>query len=167
MKQVELQINLRIHELLEKHEDEISDEFKRRLINPEGRKRFPAYQRMNADLLNWRTKLLLRNLKSAVRTRERGVFVAYCSDLAERRFEEGYPGDQVCDALRMLNQICFKTLLRDPQAGGLKGDMIDHVTLTLRAGCDRVQELFEELETSTPRKRQQEAMSWDWWLTGG
>ncbi len=167
MKQVELQINLRIHELLEKHEDEISDEFKRRLTGPEGRQRFPAYQHVNADLLSWRTKLLLRNLKSAVRTRERAVFAAYCGDLAERRFEEGYPGDQVCDALRMLNHICFKTLLRDPEAGGLKRDMIDHITLTLRAGCDRAQEVFEELETSSARKRQQEAQSWDWWLTGG
>ena len=61
------------------------------------------------------------------------MFAAYCGDLAERRFQEGYPGQQVCDALRMLNQICFKALLRDPEAAGLKRDMIDHITLTLHA----------------------------------
>jgi hypothetical protein len=65
----------------------------------------------------------------------------------------------------MLNQICFKALLRDPEAAGLKSDMIDHITLTLRAGCDRAQEVFEELETSSVRTRQED--SWDWWLTGG
>jgi hypothetical protein len=167
MKQVELQSNLRIHELLERHEDEISDEFKRRLVGPEGRGRFPAYQQMSPDLLSWRTKLLLRNLKSAVRTRERGVFATYCGDVAERRFKEGFPGNQVCDALRLLNHICFKTLLLDPEAGDLKRDMIDHITLTLRAGCDRVQEVFEELETSSTPARQQDGMKWDFWLTGG
>ncbi len=45
--------------------------------------------------------------------------------------------------------------------------MIDHITLTLRAGCDRAQEVFEELEASAARARQRDAMTWDWWLTGG
>ena len=102
------------------------------MIGPDGRQRFPAYQNIDADQFDWSKKLLLRNLKNAVRTRERAVFAAYCGDLAERRFQEGYPGQQVCDALRMLNQICFKALLRDPEAAGLKSDMIDHITLTLR-----------------------------------
>jgi len=167
MKQVELQSNLRIHELLGKHEKEIGDEFTRRLIGPDGRQRFPAYQNIDADQFDWSKKLLLRNLKNAVRTRERAVFAAYCGDLAERRFQEGYPGQQVCDTLRMLNQICFKALLRDPEAAGLKRDMIDHITLTLRAGCDRAQEVFEELETAAVRTRQEDSKTWDWWLTGG
>ena len=92
------------------------------------------------------------------------MFVAYCGDLAEHRFQEGYPGQQVCDALRMLNQICFRALLRDPEAAGLKSDMIDHITLTLRAGCDRAQEVFEELETSAARTRQRDR-DLGWWLT--
>jgi nucleoside-diphosphate-sugar epimerase len=167
MKSIELQSNLQIYELLEKHEDEISNEFTRRLTGPEGRRRFPAYQGLHADQLSWRHKLLLLNLKNAVRTRERGVFAAYCGGLAERRFAEGYPGDQVCDTLRMMNQVCFKMMLRDPEAKGLKRDMIDHITLTLRAGCDRAQEVFEELETSAARRRQQDATNRDWWLTGG
>ncbi|MBV8611578.1 MAG: hypothetical protein JO034_29565 [Singulisphaera sp.] len=45
--------------------------------------------------------------------------------------------------------------------------MIDHITLTLRAGCDRAQEVFEELETSSVRTRQEDSETWDWWLTGG
>ena len=44
--------------------------------------------------------------------------------------------------------------------------MIDDITLTLRAGCDRAQEVFEELETSSVRTRQRDS-TWDWWLTGG
>ena len=110
MKQVDLQSNLRIHELLEKHEQEIGDEFTRRLIGPDGRQRFPAYQNINADQFDWSKKLLLHNLKNAVRTRKRAVFAAYCGDLAERRFHDGYPGQQVCGSIRVLNQVCFKAL---------------------------------------------------------
>lgn len=153
MKQVNLRNNLRIHELLEKHEEEICDEFTRRLTGPDGRERFPAYQNITADAHRWNHKILLRNLKNAVRTRERAVFAAYCGDLARRRFQEGYPGQQVCDALRMLNAICFTALLRDPEAADLKSDMIDHITLTLRAGCDCAQEVFEALEASAARSR--------------
>jgi hypothetical protein len=156
MKQVDLRSNLRIHELLEKHEEEIGDEFTRRLIGPDGRQRFPAYQNLGADQLQWNHKILLRNLMNAVRTRERAVFAAYCGDLAEHRFHEGYPGQQVCDAIQMLNQICFWAILRDPQAAGLKSDMIDHITLTLRAGCDRAQAVFEDLETAAARTRQRD-----------
>ena len=167
MKQIEGRSYLRIHELLEKHEEEICDEFTRRLTSPDGRRRFPAYQNLGADQHRWNHKILLRNLKNAVRTRDRGVLIAYCVDLAERRFQEGYPGQQVCATLRILNQVCFIVLRRDPEAAGLKSDMIDHITLTLRAGCDRAQEVFEELETAAARTRQRDAMTWDWWLTGG
>jgi hypothetical protein len=156
MKQIDGRSYLRIHELLQKHEEEICDEFTRRLTGPDGRRRFPAYQNLGADQLRWNHKILLRNLMNAVRTRDRGVLTAYCVDLAERRFQEGYPGQQVCAALRMLNQVCFRALLRDPEAAGLKSDMIDHITLTLRAGCDRAQEVFEELETSAARTRQRD-----------
>jgi nucleoside-diphosphate-sugar epimerase len=166
MKHINLRSNLQIHELLQKHEEEICDEFTRRLTGPDGRQRFPAYQHINPDQLGWNHKILLRNLMNAVRTRERAVFAAYCGDLAERRFLEGYPGQQVCDAIQMLNQICFWALLRDPEAAALKSDMIDDITLTLRAGCDRAQEVFEELETSSVRTRQRDS-TWDWWLTGG
>ncbi len=156
MKQVNLRSNLRIHELLEKHEEEICDEFTRCLTGPDGRQRFPAYQNLGADQLHWNHELVLRNLMNAVRTRERAVFAAYCGDLAKHRFQEGYPGQQVCNALQLLNQICFKVLLRDPEAAGLNSDMIDHITLTLRAGWDRAQGVFEELETAAARTRQRD-----------
>jgi nucleoside-diphosphate-sugar epimerase len=159
MKEVRLHSYLRIHQLLEQHEQEICDEYTARLTGPEGRERFASYQSVTADEHEWNQKLILRHLMNAVRTRERAVFVSYCGDLAERRFHEGYRSHEVCDALQILNQICFKILLREPEGPGLKDEMYDHITTTLRAGCDRAQEVFEEFEATEARRLRREAPS--------
>ena len=90
--------------------------------------------------------LILRHLMNAVRTRERGILVSYCRDLAVRRFEQGYEAREVCNALRELNRIAFKHLRRDPESEGLREDIKDHVTMTLTWGCDEAQQVFEHLE---------------------
>jgi nucleoside-diphosphate-sugar epimerase len=159
MKEVRLRSYLRIHQLLERHEQEICEEYTARLTGPEGRERFASYQSVSADQHEWHHKVVLRHLMNAVRTRERAVLVSYCGDLAARRFREGFRSHEVCDALQLLNQICFKTLLRDPEAAGLKEEMYDHITTTLRAGCDRAQEVFEELEAADARRRRRESSS--------
>jgi predicted small metal-binding protein len=82
---------------------------------------------------------------NAVRTRERGILVSYCRDLAERRFEQGFEAREVCNALRELNRIVFKHLRRDPESDGLREDIKHHVTMTLTWGCDEAQQEFEHL----------------------
>jgi hypothetical protein len=159
MKEVHLRSYLRIHQLLEEHEQEIRDEYTERLTGPDARERFASYQTVSAEEHEWNHKLILRHLMNAVRTRERAVFVSYCGDLAERRYHQGFPGHEVCEALQLLNQICFKSLLKDPEAAALKEEMFDHITTTLRAGCDRAQEVFEELEAADARRRRREAPS--------
>lgn len=152
MKQVQVRTNLLIYHLLERHEDEIFEEFTRRLTDVEAVVRFSNYHDLAADQHRWNHRLVLRQLMNAIRTRDRAVFFAYCGDLAERRFHQGYQGQQVCDALQLLNQICFKVLRRDPEATGLRDAILDHVTSTLRAGSDHVLEVFESLERRSRRR---------------
>ena len=90
--------------------------------------------------------MLLHQLMLAVRTRERAVFARYCGDLATRRFHQGFEGHEVCEAVELLNLVVFKVLLRDPEGHALKDKMIDHVTITLRVGCDHARETFENLQ---------------------
>jgi hypothetical protein len=90
---------------------------------------------------------------NAVRTRERSILVSYCRDLAERRFQQGFQTREVCDALRELNRIVYKRLLRDPEAAGMKADLYEHVTMTLTWGCDEAQQVFEHLEARGRKSR--------------
>jgi nucleoside-diphosphate-sugar epimerase len=159
MKEVHLETNLRIFALLKKHAHEIALEFTELLTGPEGRQRFPSYQQVSEQDHRWNHTLILRHLMNAVRTRERSILVSYCRDLAERRFEQGFPSGEVCEALRELNRIIFKRLLRDPEAHAMKADLYEHVTMTLTWGCDEAQQVFEHLEARRRKARRRSPIS--------
>jgi hypothetical protein len=89
--------------------------------------------------------VVLRHLLNAVRTGEKGIFTAYCRDLADKRFSGGFSVDEVCSALDLVGRISRSKLLDDPESRGLESAIWDHVTMTIQFGCDQVQETFEDL----------------------
>lgn len=143
LKHVDVPVNLKLHWLLEAHEAQIITEFNDLLTGPYGRTRFRTYQQLSPSEHSWNHRLILQQLKNAVRTRERGIFMAYCRELALRRHAEGYRGDELCHALEALNLVCFRVLRRDPETRNLRGAIQDYITSTLRLGCDQAQEVFE------------------------
>jgi hypothetical protein len=154
MKSVHVRSYLRIHALLERHSDEIVEEFTAALTRPGNRDRFPSYQDIDAANHAWNHRLILRSLMNAVRTRERGIFIAYCRDLARRRFEEGYSGQELRAALETLNQICLDTLEQDPEIGPLRPYLHDHISTTIRFANDEVEETFDILREEARRREQ-------------
>ena len=145
LKEVHLRSNLRIYRLLEKHQDWIGRELIKRLRAPEAARFFPSYQRVSGDIMEWRGTVIIRHLMNSVRTRDKGIFMAYCRDLAQRRFGEGFLAEEVCSAVEILGSICLRRLLDDPEGQGLDHDLDDHITTTVRFGCDQILETFEEL----------------------
>ncbi len=145
MKQVQLRTHLRIHRLLEKNHDLIRSQFIEALVGPEGGRRFPSYQGVKPEILAWRFTIVLRHLMNAVRTGDKGVFTAYCRDLAVKRFEEGFEAHEVCGALSQLDRVCVAAILADPEGTGLEAKLKDHLSMTIQFGCDQIQEIFEEL----------------------
>jgi hypothetical protein len=146
MKEVHLRKNLRIHRLLEKHHDEIRSEFvDGHLIGSEGPERFPHYQSVPREILEWRFTVVLRHLLNAVRTGEKGLFTAYCRDLAEKRYRDGFGAIEVCNALEALDDTCREKVQLDDEAEGLEQAMHDYLTMTVQFGCDQVLETYEEL----------------------
>jgi nucleoside-diphosphate-sugar epimerase len=143
MKIAQIRPNLVIHRLLELHEDEITDTFTAFLLGPEGREHLESYQNVAPEDHEWNHRMVLRNLTTAVRTREKGVFMAYCRDLAERRAQQGFREDELCYALASLNDICLDVLRRDPQSKGLEEALQNYVTMTIQFGIDHVQEVYE------------------------
>lgn len=151
MKEVRLRANLLIHSLLKQHKALIEHEYTEFLLGEEGRHRFPSYQKLSIEDHRWNHQLILGHLMNAVRTRERGLLMAYCADLARRRYAQGYDPVEVCGALEQLNRICFKVLRRDRATDGLQREMQDHITMTLRFGCDQAQHTFEHLVAASRR----------------
>jgi hypothetical protein len=146
LKEVTLRTNLRIHRLLEKNHDEIRRRFVDRLVgNDEAAARFPSYQQVPPEILEWRFTVVLRHLLNAVRTAEKALFTAYCRDLGEKRYQDGFDPREVCGALELLNDVCVQTLREDPETAKLEEAMHEHLGMTVQFGCDQVMETYEEL----------------------
>ncbi len=143
MKGVRVPANLKLHWLLELHQEAVMRDFVGLLTGPAGRARFGRYQELTREQLQWSVRLIYRSLLNAVRTRDKGVFMGYCRDLAEQRLKEGYSASELCGALEALNLVCWRVLRRDPESQGLREAIFDYVTSTLRSGCDQAQEVFE------------------------
>ncbi len=151
MRRVSVPANLKIHWLLEQHQETVMSRFTQMLTGADGRDRFPSYQSLTPAQHDWHHRLVYRNLLSAVRTRDKGVFMGYCRDLAEQRLKEGYTANELCGALETLNLVCWRVLRRDPTSNGLRQAITDYVTATLRSGCDQAQEVFELAEAREHR----------------
>lgn len=162
MKQVRMRVNLRIHRLLEAHEQEIAEAYQARLNSPENATLFPNYRRLSNEVSAWNHRMVLRNLMNAVRTRERAVFMAYCRDIAEARFAAGFSAEEVCAALEVLNDVCTRAILEDPESEGLQDRIFEHLTMTMRIGEDQVQEVFEDLDTARMHRVEDEAAAAGW-----
>jgi hypothetical protein len=146
MRRVRLRPNLILHRLLERHHDEIRRRFLQdQLGGPDAARRFPGYQQLPAEILEWRCTVVLRHLLNAVRAGDKGLFTAYCRDLAEKRHKERFSGEEVCGALMLLNDACLGVLRSDPEAQGLDEALRDYVTMTVQFGCDQVMEIYDEL----------------------
>ncbi len=151
MKGMRVPANLKIHWLLEQHQEVVMRDFVELLTGPTGRERFARYQALTREQLEWSVRLIYRSLLNAVRTGDKGVFMGYCRDLAEQRLKEGYSASELCGALEALNLVCWRALRRDPESKGLREAIFDYVTSTLRSGCDQAQEVFEVAEARQHR----------------
>ena len=153
LKESNVRPHLRIYRLLEKHSNEIRKEFCRTVQSPVGGALFPSYQAVKEDVLSWRFTVAVRHLLNAIRTREKGIFMDYCRDLADKRQADGFSSEELCRALRVLGDICLRRLEHDREALDLRDDLHDHVTTTINFGCDQVLDTYEQREEDARRKR--------------
>lgn len=138
MKQVRVRPNLKIHSLLEKHKDEIADTFTEVL-----KEKFPSYQAMSDQDHLWNHRLIMRALRNAIRLRVKADFMDYCRDLAERRLEQGFSGQELLGALELLNEVCLKVVHSDPDAEDMRPHTPTCITMTLQFGMDQVMDVID------------------------
>jgi hypothetical protein len=149
--------NLRIHRLLERHEQRIGRELSERMLSSDGQRRFPSYQKLSEDQREWNHRVALRRLMDAIRSGDKSVYRSFCQDLAEIRFKQGFQVAEVCGALQALREVALWVLESDPDAEGLKADLDEYISMTLLFGCDQVEDTFESLRDRAARRERRSA----------
>jgi nucleoside-diphosphate-sugar epimerase len=145
-KKVRLRPNLRIHRLLETHQETIRRRVLGELLaGPESDVRFRATRRASPQVLEWRFTVAWRHVLNSVRAQDRGLFLGYCRDFAGTRFAEGVPVVEIVRVLRLIERSAIEAVSEDPDAAGLEGALYAHVTMTIEFGCDQVLEVYEDL----------------------
>jgi nucleoside-diphosphate-sugar epimerase len=155
MKKVHVPQNLRLYQLLERHQPELVEEYTKALQEAG----FPSYRQLSDEDHEWHHRMILRQLLNAVRTQDRHVLVAYCGDLAERRYRQGYAVEELCGAIEALESVCTSVLARDPDSRSLALEIRDDVTTPLKWGVDRIQETYETLAAADARRARASAGS--------
>jgi hypothetical protein len=120
------------------------------LQSPVRHDRFPNYAAMSSSELRWHIGVVYDLLSAAVRTGDRELLLTYIHDLAGRRFAGGFPPAELCDAVRVINDITVEELLYKPEVADFKDEIRDSLTLSVALAIDGVQDAYEILHETTP-----------------
>jgi len=144
MKPVEMEPSFRLVSLLERHEAELLRASMAELGAPQGAALFPHYRALEEDEIRWAKRQLFLQLRTTVRTRDVGVFRAYCRQLAERRRLQGFPAEEVVRIIGAEHALCLRLLRADPQSLRLGQVIEDHVSRAFVVGMDAIEDAYEE-----------------------
>lgn len=152
MRAVDTSANLRIHQLLEKHEEQICEAMSALMTGDSARAVYPTYQHLTPEEREWNYRVALRHLLDSVRTRDKTIYGSFCRDLAELRFAQGFRPREVREALESFRDICLGTLHSDDESADLSEEIENHVLMTMLYGCDQVEDAFDRLTEARNRQ---------------
>ena len=155
MRVVDTSANLRIHQLLEKHEALICESMAELMTGKEGQHLYPTYQQLSPEERAWNYRVAVRHLLDSVRTRDKTVYGSFCRDLAELRLAQGFYREEVREALQSFQDVCLSILHADDEAAGLEQEIENHILMTMLYGCDQIEEAFDRLTKKRPKKKEQ------------
>jgi nucleoside-diphosphate-sugar epimerase len=145
-KRVHLRPSLRVHNLVEKHQDAIRRRFLTEVMeSSDSADRFPSTSEISPQVLAWRFTVAFRHILNSIRAEDRGLFLGYCRDFAEKRFADGVSPGELIELFRVLNDTTLSVVREDPGAVELEGGIFDYWTMTIEYGCDQVLEVYEDL----------------------
>lgn len=145
MKAVRVATHLQLFHLLDAHEDRLVKVCSDAVLAEGAMGRLPSYAVLPRADLDWSSRTTFLALKNAIRTRDHGVFRAYCRDIAERRYGQGFACREVLDILRLKRDLCLEELSRDPETVPVRERLDKTVRTNFSLGLDEVVDVYEAL----------------------
>ena len=155
LKRVTLRANLLIYDIMVKLKQELIDEIKSRLLNPAFKDKFPNYQKMESENLDWSLGILYQLLSSSVRNNDRMLLLDYIRNLATIRFSEGFDGKEICHALNEISDAVILKLQQTPELKEQGQTIHDYIYLTVQLTADEVEDVYENYEKQAAISREE------------
>ncbi len=141
--------NYVVFRLFRRHAEEIAAEFRRCFEGPGADPALARFRELGAEEREYQAGLLIRSLMEAVRAGTKGSFMAYCRELAEHRYRQGYRVEELVASLKGLRRASLEVLKRDPEAVRYRQAIHVYLAMSVEFGIDQIQEVFEEHEAGT------------------
>ncbi len=139
---------LKIYETMIKLKEEIIREILEQLNSKENSSMFANYQKMDADYRSHCVEYIFKMLETDIRTGERSYIMDYGEHLAEHRYFEKFPVEEVMNAIRLTTKIIVKTLVNQPELKDMKGRINDEIAITLQMVIDEIEDTYLRLSYS-------------------
>jgi nucleoside-diphosphate-sugar epimerase len=139
--------NYVVFRLVRRHAEEIAAAYLACFEGPGAEAALARYRGMPAGERRYQASLIFNRLLEAVRAGTKAGFMAYCRELAEHRYRQGYRAEELSASLQALRRVSLEILGRDPEATRYRRAIHDYLAMTIEFGIDQVLEVFEEHET--------------------
>ncbi len=139
---------LKIYEAMIQLKEEMLQEIIEQLTAKENAALFPNYQKMSEEYRCHCVEYIFKMLETDIRTGERSYIMDYGEHLAEHRFFENFPVEEVVKALQITTRTIVKNLVALPALKEMKQRIIDEIAITLQMVIDEVEDTYARLSYS-------------------
>ncbi len=136
---------LKIYESMLKLRPQIVQETINRIMSKDKEHIFGTYQKLDIKKMTNRVEYIFKMLEFDICTGDRSHILDYAKILAKERYFEGFPAQEVMNAVNLTAKVIVEFLLTEQQLTGMKQRIYDEIMLTLQMVIDEIEDTYERL----------------------
>jgi len=138
--------NFLLYEALDMVRENVIDRLMDYLLSEENKDRFLNYRLLDHSTLRKDLTAIYQFLSVSVRGHDRMSMLAYARQLAFVRSRQGFPFEEVSDALSAFGKVVQEELRTVPMLEGMEQFIYDEVSLTFQLMVDELEGGYEDAE---------------------
>jgi nucleoside-diphosphate-sugar epimerase len=136
---------LKIYDAMLKLRDQIVEIITKRIMSEKNAKTFTTYQKLGHNKLKHRVQYIYKMLEFDICTGDRSHILDYAKNLGEERYIEGFPAQEVINAVKLCAEVIVNHLVSEKQLRTMKHRIFDEIMLTLQMVIDEIEDTYENL----------------------
>lgn len=146
LKMLPIRSNFLIYEALDMVRQDVINKIMEYLLAPENKERFMNYRLLDHSTLRKDLTAIYQFLCASIRGHDRMSMLAYARQLAFVRTRQGFPFEEVRDAISSFGRIIHEELRKVPLLEGMEQFIYDEVSLTFQLMVDELEGGYEDAE---------------------